>query len=356
MRSALAVTVVGALAVFGLSACGGGDSHKGSAATSSSSTSVAAVDSGSGTDGALAFQQALVGVISRVRPAVVEIHTTTDLGSGILFDTKGDIVTNYHVVGSATTFSVKFANGATEQGALLGAYPPDDLAVIHVKPPSGVSPAKFGNSQSMQVGDVVVAIGNPLGLASSVTEGIVSYNGRTVAEPNNVVLPATIQTSAPINPGNSGGALVDLAGDVVGIPTLAATDQQIGGGAAPGIGFAIPSDIVKSIADQIVATGKVTNSGRAALGISAADAVNQSGRPAGVAVISLTPGGAAAKAGIPTGSVITAINGEATPNVAKLAAILAGLNPGAAAKVSYVAPGGSAKTVTVSLGELGGSS
>ena len=116
-----------------------------------------------------------------------------------------------------------------------------------------------------------MAIGNPLGLASSVTEGIVSFTGRTVGEGNGVVLPDTIQTSAAINPGNSGGALVDARGEVIGIPTLAATDPELGG-TANGIGFAIPSNTVKLVAPQLVSQGRVVNSGRAALGISGASA------------------------------------------------------------------------------------
>src|SRR5579859_4504188 len=130
----------------------------------------------------------------------------------------------------------------------------------------------------------VTELGNPLGLASSVTEGIVSFNGRTVSEGNGVVLPNTVQTSAAINPGNSGGALVNLNAQVIGIPTLAATDPQLGGGSAPGIGFAIPSNTVKLIAGQLVASGKVVNSGPAALGIMGATATDVSGQPVGVVV------------------------------------------------------------------------
>src|ERR1700760_2486077 len=164
--------------------------------------------------------------------------------------------------------------------SLVGAYPPDDLAVVHVDGARNLTSAAFGDSRALQVGDIVFAVGNPLGLASSVTEGIVSYNGRAVSEGNGVELPSTIQTSAPINPGNSGGALVDLAGQVVGIPTLAAVDQQEGGAAA-GIGFAIPASTVKLIVPQLIASGHVTNSGRAALGIAGADAVDELGNPAG---------------------------------------------------------------------------
>ena len=118
--------------------------------------------------------------------------------------------------------------------------------------------ATFADSSKLAVGDIVMAIGNPLGLSSSVTDGIVSAVGRTVSEGNGVVIPDAIQTSAPINPGNSGGALVDLSGNVVGIPTLAATDPQLGGGAAPGIGFAINSNTARDIAQQLATTGRVT--------------------------------------------------------------------------------------------------
>lgn len=155
----------------------------------------------------------------------------------------------------------------------------------------------------------MLAIGTPLGLASSVTEGIVSAVGRTVSEPSGqgspgATLPDTIQTSASINPGNSGGALVDLAGRVVGIPTLAATDQQLGG-AAPEIGFAISSNTARLIAAQLAKSGTVTDSGRAALGVQVSTVVGADGAPAGTGVVSVTDGGPAAKAGIAAGDVIT---------------------------------------------------
>lgn len=153
-----------------------------------------------------------------------------------------------------------------------------------------MSPASFGDSKTLKVGGIVMAIGNSLGLASSVTEGIVSYNGRSVQESASVILPSTIQTSAAINPGNSGGALVDLNGDVAGIPTVAAIDQQLGGGSAPGIGFAIPSDTIKLIASQLVKTGTVTNTGRAAIGITGSDAIDQAGNPVGVLVANVSAG------------------------------------------------------------------
>ena len=306
-----------------------------------------------GAGGALALQQAFVAVVTKVRPEVVEISTDQGLGSGVIYDTKGDIVTNDHVVGQATSFEVKLVNGQSLSASLVGAYPPDDLAVIRVAGARNLSPATFGDSAALQVGDIVFAVGNPLGLASSVTEGIVSYNGRSVGEGNGVELPSTIQTSAAINPGNSGGALVDLAGDVVGIPTLAAVDQQVGG-AANGIGFAIPSNTVKLIAPQLIASGHVTNSGRAALGISASDATDALGNPVGVIVLAVTPGGAAAKAGISPGDVITSIDDQSVASLADLQNVLAGLSPGATAKVGLLRQDGSKPTVEVVLGQLTG--
>src|SRR3954452_3548891 len=205
-----------------------------------------------------ALQNAFVSVFRKVSPSVVQIETSEGLGSGIVFDTKGDIVTNYHVVGSATTFRVTNSKGKQFKGSLVGTFPADDLAVIKVSG-ANLTPAKFADSSKLRVGDIAMAIGNPLGLSSSVAEGLVSALARQEPEGNGVVLQNAIQTSAAINPGNSGGALVNIGGSVIGIPTLAAADPQLGG-AASGIGFAIPSNTVKSIATQLVQHGHVINS------------------------------------------------------------------------------------------------
>jgi putative serine protease PepD len=207
-----------------------------------------------------ALQGAFTAAIDEVLPSVVEIRTSSGLGSGVVFDSSGDIVTNAHVVGQATSMQVISSSSAEPVPAtLVGVYRPDDLAVIRVGDATGLRPAAFGNSSDLVAGDIVLAIGNPLGLDSSVTEGIVSAVGRTVSEPASdgsagATLADTIQTSAAINPGNSGGALASLDGTVVGIPTLAAVSRA--GSAAPGIGFAIPSDIAIAIARQLV-TGRL---------------------------------------------------------------------------------------------------
>jgi putative serine protease PepD len=205
---------------------------------------------------ATALQDDFVNVVGRVSPSVVVIETTTGLGSGIVFDTKGDILTNDHVVAGSTKFTVTLADGRQLPGTLVGTYPSGDLAVIHVAA-TGLQPATFGDSSKLAVGDIVLAIGNPLAFQGSVSQGIVSALDRSVAESKTVTLPNVIQTSAAINPGNRGGALVDLAGDVVGIPTLAALDPEFNDTPAPGIGVAITSNAAVDVATQLIANGKV---------------------------------------------------------------------------------------------------
>jgi putative serine protease PepD len=305
-------------------------------------------------DAASALEQQFEQVVSRVLPSVVQISTSEGSGSGVVYDTKGDIVTNAHVVGTATTLQVGLASGGKPLTAsVVGVFAPDDLAVIRVQTGAGsLHPASFGRSAPVRVGEIVLAMGNPLGLTGTVTEGIVSATGRTVSEGqgSSAVLISAIQTSAPINPGNSGGALVNLAGQVIGIPTLAAADPQLGGAAA-GIGFAIPSDTITSIAGQLIATGKVTSSGRASLGITAQTVADASGQPAGVGVVSVTAGGAAAKAGIAAGDVIVDVAGQPTTSLAALQSVLAAHKPGDRIQ-ARLSRNGTEVTVRVTLGSL----
>ncbi|RII17146.1 Serine protease Do-like HtrA [Streptomyces sp. YIM 130001] len=297
-------------------------------------------------------------VIDDVLPSVVQIDAADGLGSGVVYDDKGHIVTNAHVVGKGKTFKVAAAVGEHELSAkLVSSYPEQDLAVIKLdKPPAGLKAAKFADSAEVAVGQIVLAMGSPLGLASSVTQGIVSATGRTVSEGRagggtGATIANMIQTSAAINPGNSGGALVDLDSKVVGIPTLAATDPQLGGSAAPGIGFAIPASMVKTIADQIVKNGKVTDSGRAALDITGRTVVDEDFTPTGVTVVEAKQNGAAAAAGIRTGDVITKVGDTAVTTITSLSEALAGQKPGGKVKVTY-SRSGSEKTVDVTLGEI----
>jgi putative serine protease PepD len=330
MLSALAAA---ALVAAACQSSGGSGS---TAATAGSSTTAAA-------------DSATVEVVKAVGPSVVLIQTPDGLGSGEVYDGNGDIVTNAHVVGPAATFVVTTSAGKRLDGTLVGSFPPDDLAVIHVNG-AGLKPARFGDSSKLQAGESVLAIGNPLGLEGSVTSGIVSALGRVVSEgAGGGTLPDAIQTSAPINPGNSGGALVNMSSEVVGIPTLAALSPGTQA-PAPGIGFAISSNRAKVIVDQLVRSGRVTNSGRAYLGV-------QSGSTSGgqgALVVQVVPGGPAAQAGITAGSLIASVAGKPTQTASELAEVLATLQPGQTVPVAVVRPDGSSATVNVTLGQLPG--
>jgi S1-C subfamily serine protease len=355
----LPVFAATAVLLMVLAACTGSDHRSASgSAVSTGAASGAPATTAAGLAGGTAgsLQQQYESVIRQVLPSIVEITTNEGLGSGIVFDTAGDIVTNAHVVGTATQFQVRLANRASSVPAkLVATFEANDLAVIKVSGAADLRPARFADSAKTKVGQIVLAMGNPLGLSSSVTEGIVSAVGRTLTEPSGpgspgATLPDAIQTSAAINPGNSGGALVDLRGEVVGIPTLAATSQQ-DGGAAPGIGFAIPSNTVTNIAKQLIKDGKVTHSGRAALGVQVATVTGPSGAPAGAGVVEVIPGGGAAEAGIRAGDLITKVDGTEVTSAQDLSAQLTKFEVGQTVEVT-VQRDGSEDTLKVTLGQL----
>ncbi|MDH6610573.1 putative serine protease PepD [Streptomyces sp. SAI-208] len=335
----------------GSGSSGSGSSGRGKASTAQAAQAVApAADGGD-------LQSDYQKVIKDVLPSVVQIQAGGDLGSGVVYDGKGHIVTNAHVVGDAKTLEVTTANSESPLTArLVYSYPEQDLAVVKLdRVPDGLRAAAFGDSGKVRVGQIVLAMGSPLGLSSSVTQGIVSATGRTVSEGGGdgeagVTIPNMVQTSAAINPGNSGGALVDLDSRVIGIPTLAAIDPSLGNSAAPGIGFAIPASMVRTVADQIIKDGKVTDSGRAALGITGRTVVDDGMQPAGVAVVEVRSGGAADKAGIEPGDVITQLGDTSITTITSLSEALAADKPGQKTSVTFTRDG-SAKTVDVTLGE-----
>ena len=295
----------------------------------------------------LAFQHAITNVVHELAPSVVQIQNSQGLGSGVVFDANGDIVTNNHVVAGGGPYTV--TAGAHSYGAsLVGRFPQDDLAIVRVSG-AKLTPAAFADSSKLSIGDIAIAIGNPLGLRSSVTDGIVSQFRQGVSEGNGVAIPSMIQTSAAINPGNSGGALADIQGRVIGIPTLAATDPELGGTAAPGIGFAIPSNLVKDIATQLIRHGHVVNSHRAYLGVQIGDT-----NGAGVLVQGITAGGPAAKAGLVSGDVITSVNGKQTPTVDDLTSALSELKPQQTVTVEVTTQQGAHKTLHLTLGTFPG--
>jgi S1-C subfamily serine protease len=295
-------------------------------------------------------------VITRAQPAVVQINVRTakggGLGSGVIIDKRGYIITNNHVVEGAQQLQVVLYGGQRLAGRVVGTDAPDDLAVVQVTPPrTGLTVATLGDSSKLQVGQDVLAIGNPLGITQTVTNGIVSALNRKVG-----TIPDAIQTDAPINPGNSGGALVDMQATLVGVPTSTAIDPEFNT-PANGVGFAVPSNRVKFIAPQLIQTGHVTNSGRAALGIRVTDvdstvaAQNGLAVDHGVLIVSATPGGPADKAGLKAGDVIVQIDGKPVNDVQALGDILMSKKPGDTVSVQYYR-GNQQQTAQVKLSEL----
>jgi len=312
--------------------------------------------------GAAVLSNATVNTSALVSPKVVLIQSSAGLGSGEIIDSRGYIVTNYHVLldGQATQappFTVTLSNGKVYKASVAGTDANDDLAVLKISAGT-LRPITFGDSSNLRVGQFVLAVGNPLGYSQTVTFGIVSTLGRGLPENGPATyLPDLIQTSAPINPGNSGGALVDLAGNLVGVPTLAAQDPQQGG-AAQGIGFAIPANRVRFITDQIIKSGRVINTGRAYLGISGQDITPNVQQQYnlqvdhGVLLARVGSGTPAARAGLRVGDILVRVGDTEVISNADLLDALARLQPGQSARIGVVGADGRGRTVTVTLGTL----
>jgi putative serine protease PepD len=260
-------------------------------------------------------------------------------GSGWVYDTKGDIITNQHVVDGATSIKVKFWNGATYTAHVVGTDASTDVAVIKVDAPSSIlHPLSVGSSSKVAVGDPVVAIGSPFGLAETVTSGIVSALHRQMTSPNSFTIDDSIQTDAAINHGNSGGPLLNAQGQVIGMNAQIESDS----GGNDGVGFAIPSDTVKSVVGQILATGTAKH---AYLGVQIQDSTS----PAGARVAVVKSGTAAAKAGLKVGDVITAEDGAKVANANALQVRINAKQPGDKITLTYVRKGKS-HTAHVTLG------
>jgi len=298
--------------------------------------------------GALAqFQDQLRNLADSFLPSIVQITTESGLGSGIVFDSKGDIVTNNHVVQGAKTFTVTASNGKQQPATLIGSYPNNDLAVIHVAATADLRPATFADASQVRVGDIVIAVGSPFGLGDTVTEGIISATGRTQSEGGSgVVLNGLLQTTAPINPGNSGGALVDIEGRVVGIPTLSGSDSRAPSQGSRGIGFAINANQVTTVAVQLIAGGSVTHTGVAYLGVT-----TRTSTAGGAGVLSVGAASPAEKAGIKVGWTITAVGERGVPDTAGLSQALSIYRPGDRVRLSVTLADGTTRTISVTLGE-----
>lgn len=293
-------------------------------------------------------------VIAKVQPAVVQINIQGGgLGSGVIIDRRGYIITNNHVVEGAKGVEVVLYGGEALSAQIVGTSPPDDLAVVKITPPArmNLTVAPLGDSSQLRVGQAVLAIGNPLGITQTVTSGIVSALNRIVG-----TIPDAVQTDAAINPGNSGGALVDLQGDLVGVPTATAIDPQFKT-PANGVGFAVPSNRVQFIAPQLIQSGRVINSGRATLGINGTSVdqsletqyqlpVNQ-----GVLIASVTSGGPAARAGLRAGDVVVQLDGKPISSISVLDTTLLRMKPGDIVTVGFYR-GSQQQTARLTLGEL----
>ncbi|MFG1944298.1 S1C family serine protease [Nonomuraea sp. NPDC048826] len=301
-------------------------------------------------------------VAEKVQPSVVMIQGSSGEGSGVVLSADGLILTNNHVVEGAAQggrMTVKFSDGKSATASVIGTDPATDLAVIRAEDVSGLSPAALGDSDQLKVGDSVLALGSPLGLQGSVTLGIVSALDRTLnvggeqeqAPPGwprqgggggATTIGGAIQTDAAINPGNSGGALVNAAGQVVGINTAIATAGSSG---SIGLGFAIPINTAKHVSDQLISTGKVTH---AFLGVSV---TNATGDVPGALVRQITAGSPAEKAGLRSADLITKINGKAVDSGDDVVGQIRGFKPGQQVQITYMRDGVE-KTVNATLAEM----
>jgi S1-C subfamily serine protease len=374
-RTTRIVTVTAALVAAAAVGAGGGAATFAALGSDGSPTTVRQVTVESSEPAASTTESLSVSeVYEKAYKSVVEITTTLNQssptgeqqasgqGSGFVFDAEGHIVTNHHVVDGAQSVSVRFWDGSTYDATVVGTDPSTDLAVIKVDAPADVLiPLAVGDSNSLSVGESVVAIGSPFGLEGTLTSGIVSALNREMTSPNNFTISNSIQTDAAINHGNSGGPLLNAAGEVVGVNTQIKSDS----GGSDGIGFAIPSSTVSSIVPQIISSGSVEH---AYLGVGVASlsesVASELGVPAGAMVTEVRQGTPAAEAGLraasgsamvdgqsyPTGGdVITAVDGTAITDGASLQTAIDAKRPGDSVSITYTRDGTST-TVQVSLG------
>jgi S1-C subfamily serine protease len=320
-------------------------------------------------------------VYTRTGPGVVSVDVASSErgpggGSGFVLDDQGHIVTNQHVVEGAEDVSVRFASGVREAAEVVGEDPSTDVAVIKVDAPEGVlQPLTLGDSDSVGVGEPVIAIGNPLNVGISVTTGIVSGTERPIDAPNGYTIDGAVQTDAAINPGNSGGPLLDSRGTVIGVNAQIASES----GGFEGVGFAVPIDTVKDVVEQLITTGEVVHGYigvrmftvgvdelAAYSGLSEGELREEYGLPGNGAIVSeVTAGGPAAKAGIeggeeeeiegmpegvPIGDVITEVDGEPVASPDDVIEAVNASKPGDELALTVVTPGEEARRVRVTVG------
>ncbi|HET7600856.1 MAG TPA: trypsin-like peptidase domain-containing protein [Gemmatimonadales bacterium] len=290
-------------------------------------------------------EQNTVQVVRRVSPSVVMVRRGEGLGSGLIVQSDGVILTNAHVVGDAATVEVGLADGRTLEGKVLGRDPTVDVAVVRIDA-RDLPTIPLADSDHLAVGQTAIAIGNPLGLERTVTEGVVSAINRS---PRGFGLDGLIQTDAAISPGNSGGPLINSSGQAIGINTAV-----ISAPGASGLGFAIPINLANDIARQVLTTGRIT---RAFLGIDYRDIGPELARQfrlpvdEGVIVATVGRGTPAAEAGLRPGDIITALDGQAVTQGADLRKAIRGRKPGDTIRLQVLRPDGR-HTLTAKLTEL----
>jgi putative serine protease PepD len=359
---------VGALFVLAVGFIGGAaGSALGLGTTTTAGSAAMAVSVGAQPSATPGGTETVQQVSAALLPSVVSIVSTApagvDEGSGVILSADGLILTNNHVISGASSLQVQFNDNSTITATVVGADATDDLAVIRATGVSGLTPAILGASAGLQVGQGVVAIGSPLGLSATVTSGIISAldrpvattpdqpptPGQTLGSSQGTVIDA-IQTDAPINPGNSGGPLVDMTGKIIGINSAIAslstnTTSQAG---SIGVGFAIPIDQASRIAQDIVSTGRATY---AVLGATATDATAGANSPLtiGATLGQITPGSAAATAGLQAGDVVTQLGDQPINSADALVAAVRSAAPNSTVQLTYTR-GGTSSTVTVTLG------
>ncbi len=342
--------VAGGAIALAVASGGGGSSHV-TTQTVTQPASSAAVPTALSTSHGLTINQ----IYRAASPGVVDITVSTNQGgggffggsgqqqatgegAGVVYDTKGDILTDEHVVDNATSVKVHFQNGRTAAAKVLGTDSSTDVAVIHVDvPASELHPIPFADSSTAQVGDPVVAIGSPFSLPETTTAGIVSATGRSITAPNNFTITGSIQTDAAINPGNSGGPLLDGNGHVLGL-----NDQiQTNSGSNAGVGFAIPSNTVARIANDIIAGHPVKH---AYVGVEL-----NSASTGGAQVTQVQPSSPGASAGLQPNDVITSVNGKSVSSTQGFIETVDNYAPGQTITLT-VKRGGQQQNIQLKLG------
>ena len=279
----------------------------------------------------------VAAIYAAARESVVSIKTKEGSGTGFIVDADGTIVTNAHVVGTASTVQVQFADDQTVTGQVGGVDRSSDLAIVKVSTSRKLKALSLADSSTVKTGQLAVAIGSPFGLSQTTTAGIVSGTGRHIQAPDGFQIDSVIQTDAPINPGNSGGPLLDATGRVIGVNSQIASQS----GGSVGIGFAVPSNTVRDVIPRLERGETIK---RAYLGVST------SGGTSGVTVAAVSAGAPAETAGVKVGDVIQTVGGKKVSDPDDVAAAIQDRRPGETIKL-VVKRGGSAQTIDVRLGE-----